>query len=162
MMPMPTPTPHASLRRALSGQSAALAVAAIAGLLALSAPAFADLKLCNITTSRVGVALGYSDTAGGWTTEGWWTLPAQTCETIYKGVLNTRYWYVHAVDYDSGGEWAGQSFMCTHDKAFTIKGVQDCAKRGYNRTGFFEVDTQGSKDWTIRLTDPSEGGPKAK
>jgi uncharacterized membrane protein len=157
-----TPIPHASLRRARSRPGVALAVAAIAGLLALSAPAFADLKLCNITTSRVGVALGYSDAAGGWTTEGWWTLPAQTCETLYKGALNTRYWYVHAVDYDSGGEWAGQSFMCTQDKAFTIKGVQDCAKRGYNRTGFFEVDTQGAKDWTIRLTDPSEGGPKAK
>ena len=52
--------------------------------------------------------------------------------------------------------------MCTTDKAFTIKGVQDCAKRGYNRTGFLEVDAKKSADWTIRLTDPSEGGAKAK
>ncbi len=31
--------------------------------------------------------------------------------------------------------------MCTDDKSFAIRGVQDCLKRGYKRTGFFEVDT---------------------
>jgi uncharacterized membrane protein len=146
----------------LSRPSLALLPAAIAGSMALAAPAHADLKLCNTTASRIGVAIGYSDAGGGWTTEGWWTLPAQTCETLYKGPLTSRYWYIHAIDYDSGGEWAGESFMCTHDKAFTIKGVQDCAKRGYNRTGFFEVDVQDATDWTIRLIDPSEGGAKPK
>lgn len=140
----------------------ALIRAAIAGSMVLSAPANADLKLCNTTPSRIGVAIGYNDTSGGWTTEGWWTLSGRTCETLYKGPLTSRYWYVHAIDYDGGGEWAGQSFMCTTDKAFTIKGVQDCAKRGYNRTGFFEVDVKEATDWTIRLVDPSEGGAKAK
>ena len=48
--------------------------------------------------------------------------------------------------------------MCTGDKSFTIRGVQDCTRRGYKGTGFFEVDTQEAKDWTIRLTDPSERG----
>jgi len=48
--------------------------------------------------------------------------------------------------------------MCTTDKTFTIRGVQDCGRRGYKNTGFFEVDTQEAKDWTIRLTDPSERG----
>ena len=52
--------------------------------------------------------------------------------------------------------------MCTADKVFTIRGVQDCQQRGFKRTGFFEVDTQEAKDWTIRLTDPSEGGAKPK
>lgn len=121
-----------------------------------------NLKLCNTTSSRVGAAIGYHDQTGGWTTEGWWTIPAQTCETLYRGKFPSRYWYVHAIDYDAGGEWAGQAFMCTHDKAFTIKGVQDCVKRGYNRTGFFEVDTGEAIDWTIRLIDPSEGGAKTK
>jgi uncharacterized membrane protein len=124
-------------------------------------PARADLKLCNTTSSRIGVAIGYEDPSG-WTTEGWWTVAAQTCETLFKGSLSSRYWYVHAIDYDRGGEWAGQSFMCTIDKAFTIRGVQNCAQRGYKRTGFFEVDTQEANDWTIRLTDPSEVGTRAK
>jgi uncharacterized membrane protein len=136
-------------------QSAALFLATASALLLIgSVPAVADLKLCNTTSSRIGVAIGYRDTTG-WTTEGWWTLAAQTCETLYKGPLTSRYWYVHAIDYDRGGEWAGQSFMCTREKAFTIRGI-DCAG-GARRTGFFEVDTQAAADWTIRLTDPGEG-----
>jgi uncharacterized membrane protein len=126
-----------------------------------SAPARADLKLCNTTSSRIGVAIGYRDQSG-WTTEGWWTLAAQTCETLFKGALSSRYWYVHAIDYDRGGEWAGQSFMCTTDKSFTIRGVDRCVDRGHKRTGFFEVDVQEANDWTIRLTDPSEGGGRVK
>lgn len=143
-------------------QPAALFIAAAVALLVVaSVPAVADLKLCNTTTSRIGVAIGYRDSSG-WATEGWWTLAAQTCETLYKGPLSSRYWYVHAIDYDRGGEWAGQSFMCTKDKAFTIRGIQDCSQRGAARTGFFEVDVQDAKDWTIRLTDPGEGGARLK
>jgi len=127
------------------------------GSLALGPPALADLKLCNTTSSRIGVAIGYQDPTG-WTTEGWWNISAQTCETLYKGTLSSRFYYIHAVDYDRGGEWAGKSYMCTADKSFTIRGVQECGRRGYKSTGFFEVDTQEAKDWTIRLTDPSERG----
>lgn len=125
-------------------------------------PALADLKLCNTTASRIGVAIGYQDPKTGWTTEGWWNIGARTCETLFRGALSSRYFYVHAVDYDRGGEWAGKSAMCTADKSFTIKGAQDCARRGYKNSGFFEVDTQNSKDWTIHLTDPGEGGAKSK
>ena len=130
--------------------------AALVCIVATSAPAAADLKLCNTTSSRIGVAIGYQDT-NGWATEGWWNIAAQTCETLYKGALSSRFFYVHATDYDRGGEWAGPSFMCTLDKTFTIRGVQDCQNRGYKRSGFFEVDTGESKDWTIRLTDQAEG-----
>jgi uncharacterized membrane protein len=134
---------------------------AMAALVASALPAKADLKLCNTTTSRIGVAIGYRDSTG-WTTEGWWNIAAQTCETLYKGTLSSKFYYIHALDYDRGGEWAGKSSMCTTDKMFTIRGVQDCARRGYKSTGFFEVDTQDSKDWTIRLTDPSEAGARPK
>jgi uncharacterized membrane protein len=134
---------------------------AVAALVASALPANADLKLCNTTTSRIGVAIGYRDSTG-WTTEGWWNIAAQTCETLYKGTLSSKFYYIHALDYDRGGEWAGKSSMCTTDKMFTIRGVQDCARRGYKSTGFFEVDTQDSKDWTIRLTDPSEAGARPK
>src|ERR1043166_1259597 len=137
------------------------AAAAVVSSVALAPSALADLKLCNTTSSRIGVAIGYQDPTG-WTTEGWWNISAQTCETLYKGTLSSRFYYIHAIDYDRGGEWAGKSFMCTTDKTFTIRGVQDCGRRGYKNTGFFEVDTQEAKDWTIRLTDPSEGGAKPK
>jgi uncharacterized membrane protein len=127
----------------------------------LSGAARADLKLCNSTSSRIGVSIGYQDTKG-WATEGWWNMSAQTCETLLKGTLPGRFYYVYAIDYDRGGEWAGRAFMCTVDKTFTIRGVQDCPQRGYKRTGFFEVDTGDAKDWTIRLTDPGEAGAKGR
>jgi uncharacterized membrane protein len=121
--------------------------------LMFSTPAAADLKLCNSTASRVGVAIGYQDKEG-WATEGWWNIASQTCETLLKGPVPSRFIYVHAVDYDRGGEWAGKNDMCTGEKSFTIRGVQDCPSRGYKSTGFFEVDTGDAKEWTIRLTDP--------
>jgi uncharacterized membrane protein len=134
---------------------------AVAALFGIPASAHADLRLCNTTTGRIGVAIGYQDNQG-WSTEGWWNIAAQTCETLYKGILSSRFYYIHAVDYDRGGEWAGQSFMCSSDKSFTIRGVQDCPKRGYKRTGYFEIDTGDAKDWTIRLSDPTETGAKPK
>jgi uncharacterized membrane protein len=145
----------------LSRSTIAIIALAFSSLIALPSSARADLKLCNTTTARIGVAIGYQDNQG-WTTEGWWNIAAQTCETLYKGILSSRFYYIHAVDYDRGGEWAGQSFMCSTDKSFTIRGVQDCQKRGYKRTGYFEVDTGESKDWTIRLSEPGDNGAKPK
>ena len=49
-----------------------------------TAPAYADLKLCNTTASRVGVSIGYKD-AEGWATEGWWNISSRSCETLLKG-----------------------------------------------------------------------------
>ena len=134
-------------------------VLTLLGLIALATPAAADFRLCNNTASRVGVAVGYKD-ADGWTTEGWWNLPSRSCETVLKGNLVARFYYVYAIDYDHGGEWMGQAFMCTRDKEFTIRGIGDCLARGYDRTGFFEVDTGEQRAWTVQLTKSSEQAPQ--
>ena len=81
-------------------------------------------------------------------------MPSHICETMLKGILAARYYYVYAVDYDHGGEWMGQAYLCTRDHSFTIRGAGDCLARGYDRTGFFEVDTgeqalDGSTDKSI-------------
>src|ERR1044072_4291474 len=122
---------------------------------AFATPAAADFRLCNNTGSRIGIAIGYKE-AEGWTTEGWWNLAARKCETLVKGQLVARFYYVYAVDYDRGGEWSGKAFMCTRDKEFTIKGIEDCLARGYDRTGFFEVDTSEQRSWTVQLTEQSD------
>jgi uncharacterized membrane protein len=137
--------------------SGALCRAALAclPLTAFAAPAAADFRLCNNTGSRVGVAIGYKDQEG-WTTEGWWNLSSKSCETLVKGQLVARFYYVYAVDYDRGGEWSGKAYMCTRDKEFTIKGIEDCLARGYDRTGFFEVDTTEQRSWTVQRTDATD------
>ena len=123
---------------------------------ATSSQALADLKLCNMTKSRIGVVIGYRDTKG-WVTEGWWNVNANSCSDILKGKLNARYYYIHAEDYVRDGEWAGKAFMCVKNKSFTIRNAEkDCDQRGYRKAGFFEVDTTNENDWTIRLTDPGE------
>jgi uncharacterized membrane protein len=118
-------------------------------------PAAADFRVCNNTAGRIGIAMGYKD-GEGWTTEGWWNISARHCESLLKGSLVARYYYLYAIDYDRGGEWSGHAFMCTREKEFTIKGIGDCLARGFDRTGFFEVDTGEQRAWTVQLTESSE------
>jgi uncharacterized membrane protein len=73
---------------------------------------------------------------------------------LLSGALPSRYVYYRAVAYDRGGGWFGRNFMCTKEKSFTIRGIQNCAKRGFHRERFLEVDTGGKSAWTIRLNDP--------
>ncbi len=40
----------------------------------------------------------------------------------------------------------GKSVMCTRNREFTIRGIEDCLARGYDRSGFFEVDTRRAKE----------------
>ena len=128
-----------------------------ASLAAASTSARADFRICNTTPGRVGVAVGYKDDKG-WATEGWWNIGPSSCETVLRGELASRYYYVYAIDYDHGGEWAGEAFMCTQDQMFTIRGIDGCEDRGYLRTGFFEIDTHEQTTWTVQLQDPSLGG----
>lgn len=130
--------------------SAALSAAVLVLGLTASA-ARADLKLCNNTESRVGVAIGYKDKKG-WASEGWWTAEARKCQTLLKGPLISRFYYIFAVDYQKGGSWGGKSLMCIKDKVFTIRGLDNCSDQGSKKVGFFEVDTNEETDWTVSLS----------
>ncbi len=140
----------------------ALLITAFAGLAFSTLPAHAELRVCNQTSNLISVALGYR-AERGWMSEGWWQTPPGDCRVLYQGDLQSRFYYLHAVDDIGGGAWAGEIFMCTRDETFTIFGVEDCLARGYERTGFFEIDTQNRTDWTLQLTEnagmPSVVGP---
>jgi uncharacterized membrane protein len=126
-----------------------------------STAARADFQICNSTSSRVGVSVGYKD-GEGWTTEGWWNIAANSCETLLRGDLIARYYYVHAVDYDNQDEaWDGPVPMCIRDNEFTIKGIDNCLARGFERKGFFEVDTGENRTWTVQLTATKGSGSAA-
>jgi uncharacterized membrane protein len=139
----------------------ALTLGLCAAATAVITPALADFRLCNKTSSRVGVSVGYKDHET-WSTEGWWNVGANSCETLLRGPLSARFYYVYAIDYDRGGEWNGKAYMCTRDKEFTIKGIEDCLARGYDRSGFFEIDTGEQKSWTVQLTEPTGRGQGPK
>jgi uncharacterized membrane protein len=121
-------------------------------LVAVNGAAMADLRVCNTTNARIGLAIGYLD-GPVWVTEGWFNLRPNRCETVIRGRLSSRFFYVHAVDYDRGGEWTGPNVLCTRDVEFSIRGPLDCYARGYERAGFIEIDTGQQNDWTIELGD---------
>ena len=143
-----------SHKKSTAALMAALGLTASIMVLGSASEAHADFRICNTTPSRVGISVGYKD-ASGWSTEGWWNLEANACETLLRGDLAARYYYLYAIDYDQGGEWGGEAFMCTQDQMFTIRGIDRCGDRGYLRTGFFEIDTHEQPTWTVQLTDPT-------
>lgn len=134
-----------------------LLLSALAGLAVTATPAQAELRICNETANLISVSLGYRADRG-WMSEGWWQAPPGDCRTLYQGDLERRFYYLYAVDDVGGGAWDGDVFMCTRDETFTIFGVEDCLARGYERTGFFEIDTQNRTDWTLQLTE-NAGAP---
>ena len=99
-----------------------LCLAAITVLCASARPAAADLRMCNSTASRVGVAIGYNN-GEEWVSEGWWNVEANSCEILLEGPLVARFYYFYAIDYDQGGEWSGTDYMCTADKVFLIREI---------------------------------------
>src|SRR4030088_299542 len=155
MIPRNSHRPNTFSLRTTAGLMPALA---LASLCLWNSPAAAVFRLCNNTSSRVGIALGYKD-AEGWTTEGWWNVSSRACETLVGGTPVAGFYYIYALDYDRGGEWSGQAFMCSRDKEFTIKGTENCLARGFDRTGFFEVDTGEQRAWTVQLTESNEQQP---
>src|ERR1700684_1463820 len=150
--------PHRAHPRAARMTAGLMPSLALAVACLWSSSAAADFRLCNNTSSRVGIALGYKD-AEGWTTEGWWNVSSRACETLLRGTLVARFYYIYALDYDRGGEWSGQAFMCSRDKEFTIKGTENCLARGFDRTGFFEGDTGEQRAWNVQLTESNDQQP---
>ena len=132
-------------------QSKALLLAGLT-IAASCSQAAADLRVCNKTSSTIGLAIGY-ELKGEWFSEGWWNLEQNKCETVLAGMLVKTRYLIHAIDYDKGGQWNGEAYMCTQDLEFKIKGTQECVARGFERTGFFEIDTAGKQDYTVQLTD---------
>ena len=146
------PDPPAMTAREI--RLASLGLVCLGSGLLFAGPAAADFRLCNNTANRISVALAYTD-GQAWVSEGWWNLKSTDCGTLLRGSLAAQFYYVYAMD-EHGGEWKGKAFMCTSDREFKIDGRQDCYVRGFERTGFFEIDTgKDAKNWTVQLTDPA-------
>ncbi|HEY0300690.1 MAG TPA: DUF1036 domain-containing protein [Rhizomicrobium sp.] len=127
-------------------------VLALAFLLALAGPAQAGLSVCNKGARDVRVAVGrFNGTR--WMSEGWWRVPAKKCLSVVAGKLVARYYYLYASD-GAVGTWdGGKSFCVGTAGPFAIVGRGACAERGFDRRGFFEIDTGNRLDFTQTLSD---------
>jgi uncharacterized membrane protein len=126
--------------------------AAFSALLLTLIPAEAGLQVCNKANVATEVALGRFD-GKAWGSEGWWTIPPQRCLTLIQGPLDARYYYLYGTDGGSG-TWGGDTGFCTASgRAFKITGRGGCAARGYDRKGFFEIDTKDKTNVTQSLSN---------
>lgn len=117
-----------------------------------TAPALAAFNVCNKSDLATRVALGRFD-GTNWTSQGWWTVVPKSCVRLLTGPLQARYYYLYATD-GAGGSWEGKTHFCTAPGAkFLAPGRNDCGKRGFDRRGFFEVDTGKSPEWTQTLSN---------
>lgn len=115
-------------------------------------PASAAFNICNKSGLAARVALGRFD-GTHWASQGWWTVTPKTCARLLTGPLQARYYYLYATD-GAGGSWEGKTHFCTAPGAtFLVPGRNDCAARGFDRRGFFEVDTGKSPEWTQTLSN---------
>lgn len=127
---------------------------ALAALLSclITLPAWAGLKVCNKSAHEAKVALGFHG-ATAWSSRGWWVIPPRTCREILSGSLDARYYYLYATD-EFSGSWDGSNGFCVSAaNAFEIRGRADCENHGYDRKGFFQVDTGEAPSYTQNLSE---------
>lgn len=88
-----------------------------------------------------------------WSSDGWWTIAPKTCREVIAGSLKARYYYLFATD-DDKGSWDGRFAFCVAaTDRFAIRGRADCESHGFDRRGFFEIDTRQAPDYTQTLSD---------
>ncbi len=125
---------------------------ALALLLAAIAPPAAKFSVCNKGLREAKVALGrFSGTH--WISEGWWHVAGKKCAELIAGKLVARYYYLYATD-GAQGTWDGSTNFCvgTGDK-FSITGRASCVGRGFDKRGFFQIDTGNQLDYAQNLSD---------
>ena len=121
-------------------------------LVLLATPAAAGLAVCNHTAQPAKLALGRFN-GTHWMSEGWWKIAGHRCAKLISSPLDARYYYLYATD-GGPGSWDGSRAFCvSNSDSFKVVGRADCAGRGFDSKGFFEVDTGSKTDYTQSLSD---------
>ena len=47
--------------------------------------------------------------------------------------------------------WGGTFNLCTKPTRFTIEGRNECAEKGFDKTGFMKIDTGKEQKWIMRF-----------
>ena len=114
--------------------------------------AAAEFQVCNQTFDVINVAIGQAEAAGGFKTEGWWTVGTNQCARVVREELKNRFIYIHATDVFGQPVVESPHSMCVDSGRFEIFGASDCWQRGYRDAPFVEVDTKAVERWTLFLS----------
>jgi uncharacterized membrane protein len=121
------------------------------GYTAPRAPTMVNVHLCNKTSGKIYVALGYRQSVGSdnWIVEGWKNISAYSCFDI--SVPNDSVMYDYAED-DSDGTWGGDFSLCVeHPGPFKRVNSGDYTCDASELKGFATVDISGLSEKTINF-----------
>jgi uncharacterized membrane protein len=131
-------------------------------LLLASAPAHAQLEICNRTAAPYSLAIAY-ETDADVVSQGWWTVAPDKCETVITGELKRRYFYHYAISRPLNVEWNGSFTFCVDDDPqFRITGASDCEQRSFRTLGFRQIDVGTSKSYALDISMGPAPAPKVE
>src|SRR5579872_1895709 len=117
------------MRRMIRGFACAVTAASAAFIASATAPARAELTLCNRTSYRVDAAIGLEKRANV-ETRGWFRIDPGACRQVVDGALDADMVYLHArtpAVYGGGpAPQNGQAELCVRDGDFDIPNARGC------------------------------------
>ena len=111
-------------------------------------------KFCNETAETAWAAIGYGEGPAIVST-GWFKVAPHACTEAIKDRLKEKSYFTFAETEKGTGRgllWGGEHSFCTMETRFTIKGANDCEKRGYLSTGFRKIDVGKEAGFTQTLS----------
>jgi uncharacterized membrane protein len=131
----------------------------ISGLLSVTAPASAALKLCNQTSYIIYAAVA-SATKSELDAQGWTRVVPGDCATPLAEPLSAPAYFVYArtSQAHSGPSraWGGNVPVCARDTNFSQRmklPLQKCPGSGFYRMPFALIDRRGRRAWTTTFTE---------
>ncbi len=140
------------MRRAAKTKSVTAGlVAAIVALLACSAPALADLKICNRMSYVVEAAIGI-DEKSATATRGWFRIDPAACRTVVQGTLSADRILLHARALPLYGASPipqnGSDTLCVARDDFVIAAARQC-RAGQTQAAFTQVTPTQTDDGNL-------------
>lgn len=118
------------IRRLSSGATVAI-------FLLVGTPVKADWVICNKTAEKMDVAVAYVNPAGGFISEGWWTLQyCGGCATVMRSTETSDHADLFFHARGKGRVMDGETRFCTKGGAFKIGDHANCQERGLTATSF--------------------------
>jgi uncharacterized membrane protein len=136
----------------------------LVAILGLTAPARADLQLCNKTSYVLDLALGLEE-KGAAATRGWFRVDPGQCRSVLQGELQAERVLVHARAHPAYGPsplpQAGHADLCIADGNFIIAAAKACQTRtGQRLVRFSEVKpSQSEQGLTAYLGEEADYDP---
>jgi uncharacterized membrane protein len=125
--------------------------AALLTILALSAPAYADLKLCNRMSYVVEAAIGIDDKAAT-ATRGWFRIDPAACRVVAQGTLTADRLLLHAralgVYGSSPVPQSGGDTLCVAPGDFVIAAARQC-RSGQTPAPFTQIKPTTAEDGNL-------------